>query len=169
MVCVAAVGIMVSVIARVRKMARRRCFVFIFCPFVFTVLFYNPNVFFIVEIDCVHYNDVDIININILPQILPVVNSYFEVFCEKFSTYAHAKKRTLKGTLKIKKRLNMKFHLREIRESKGFSIEELAKMANVAKGAIVQIESGDANPTLKTMHKLSRALLVNVWDLVEFD
>ena len=63
----------------------------------------------------------------------------------------------------------MKFHLREIRESKGISIEELAKMSKVAKSAIVRIEAGTANPTLKTMHKLSRALLVNVWQLVEFD
>ena len=58
-------------------------------------------------------------------------------------------------------------NLRKLREAKGLSQEKLARLSDVANNTIVKIEAGkNQNPTLDTLKKISKALDVNVDDLI---
>ena len=59
-------------------------------------------------------------------------------------------------------------NLRKLRESKGLSQEKLARLADVANNTIIKIEAGkNQNPTLDTLKKISKALNVNIDDLIK--
>ena len=49
----------------------------------------------------------------------------------------------------------------------GLSINELARMAGIAKSNLARMEAGEGNPSLETLWALSAALKVNVRDLIE--
>ena len=53
-----------------------------------------------------------------------------------------------------------------LRRALGLSFEGLAQKAGVAKGTLVQIEQGRANPAISTLCRLAAALQVSVADLV---
>jgi len=53
------------------------------------------------------------------------------------------------------------------RRERRLSLDRLAAVADVSKGALVQIENGDANPSIATLCKLAAALGVSVADLVQ--
>ena len=54
------------------------------------------------------------------------------------------------------------------REKKGLSQERLARLADVANNTVIKIEAGkNQNPTLDTLQKLSKALGVDIDDLIK--
>lgn len=53
-----------------------------------------------------------------------------------------------------------------LRRNHGLSFDGLAQRAGVAKGTLVQIEQGRANPSISTLCRLAAALDVSVADLV---
>ena len=55
--------------------------------------------------------------------------------------------------------------LHEIREEKGVSLRELAKLAGVSKTQINEIENGQSDPTLKTMCLIAKALNMKIEDI----
>jgi transcriptional regulator with XRE-family HTH domain len=55
--------------------------------------------------------------------------------------------------------------LREIRESKGLSQDDLVRLAKVAKGTIVGLELGRRKPRPSTRRKLAAALGVRPEDI----
>ena len=55
--------------------------------------------------------------------------------------------------------------LHEIREEKGVSLRELAKLAGVSKTQINEIENGQSDPTLKTMCRIAKALHMKIEDI----
>jgi len=60
-------------------------------------------------------------------------------------------------------------HLRALRASKKMTLERVAFAADVEISQIYRIEKGKINPTLTTLIALSRALEINIGDLVNAD
>ncbi|ABO49424.1 transcriptional regulator, XRE family [Desulforamulus reducens MI-1] len=58
-------------------------------------------------------------------------------------------------------------NLKQLREQKGLSQNQLAKLANVPQSAIHYIENGERNPGLQTVEKLADGLGVTLSKLVE--
>jgi len=59
-------------------------------------------------------------------------------------------------------------HLRDIRQSKGVSQEELGNMINVPQSTIGRIERGQTNPNLCLLIAIAKCLEVDIKDLVDF-
>ena len=57
--------------------------------------------------------------------------------------------------------------IRARRRDRRLSLDRLAALAGVSKGALVQVENGDANPSIATLCKLAAALGASVADLVQ--
>ncbi len=57
-------------------------------------------------------------------------------------------------------------NVRRLRRARGLSLAELGRLAGLAKGTLTQLEAGRANPTIDTLHTLSRALGSTLGDLV---
>jgi transcriptional regulator with XRE-family HTH domain len=57
--------------------------------------------------------------------------------------------------------------IRQLRKQQQLSQEELAAKAKVDLTSISEIESGLRNPSLKTLHKIARALQVSLGDLFQ--
>ena len=58
-------------------------------------------------------------------------------------------------------------NLKKLRKIRGFSQQDLAKIAGVAYNTIAKIEAGtNSNPTLETTLRLAKALGVNINELV---
>ena len=63
---------------------------------------------------------------------------------------------------------NITKNLRKLRESKGFSQEKLARLSDVSYNSIIKLETGGiTNPTIETLQKISKALEVQVDDLLK--
>lgn len=60
-------------------------------------------------------------------------------------------------------------HLKQIRESKGYSLSDLAAVSNLEKTAISRIENGRTNITFKTAIVLAIALEVKLKDVFDID
>lgn len=58
--------------------------------------------------------------------------------------------------------------IRKIRKQQKITQEQLAEMAKVEPRTIIAIEQGKSNPTLKTVHKLAKALKVHSSKLLPF-
>lgn len=58
-------------------------------------------------------------------------------------------------------------HLQQIRKEKKLTLEQLAKKSGVSRSMLSQIERGQANPTFGTLWNLSRALGLDMSELVE--
>ena len=57
----------------------------------------------------------------------------------------------------------------QIRKDKGIKQLELAAYASIDERVIRRIETGKANPTIKTLEKISQGLGVKVKDLFDFE
>ena len=60
-------------------------------------------------------------------------------------------------------------HIRKIRESKGISQETLAYNANIPVSQIGRIERGEINTTISTIFLLSKALNIDVSEIMSFN
>ena len=59
-------------------------------------------------------------------------------------------------------------HLRNLREKKGLSQEELAHRAEISYNSLNTIENGKLNPSLATLHAIADGLGVKVKELVDY-
>jgi transcriptional regulator with XRE-family HTH domain len=59
--------------------------------------------------------------------------------------------------------------IREIRESKGISQQDLAAACNFEKSNMSRIEAGKTNFTISTLYKISMALDVKLAELVDIE
>jgi len=58
-------------------------------------------------------------------------------------------------------------NLKKIRAEKGYSLEKVARLADLSLNTIVKIEGGaNINPTIDTLSKIAQALEVKVDDLL---
>jgi transcriptional regulator with XRE-family HTH domain len=57
--------------------------------------------------------------------------------------------------------------IRELRRTRRLSLDQLAARASVSKGMLVQIENGQANPSIAILCKVAAALGASVADLVQ--
>jgi transcriptional regulator with XRE-family HTH domain len=63
---------------------------------------------------------------------------------------------------------NLANNIKKLREAKGLSQEKLARLADVANNTLIKMESGEnKNPTLDTLKKVAKALVVSVDDLIK--
>ena len=54
-------------------------------------------------------------------------------------------------------------NLKNIRAEKGYSLEKVARLADLSLNTVVKIESGvNKNPTIETLSKMAKALEVDV-------
>lgn len=58
-------------------------------------------------------------------------------------------------------------NLQDFRHRHGFSLDQLARAAQVSKGTLVQIEQGRANPSIGVLCRIASVLRVSVADLVD--
>lgn len=59
-------------------------------------------------------------------------------------------------------------HIRQIRERKGMSQEQLAADAEIPYSSVNEIESGKTNPTIASLMALAEALQISINELVDF-
>lgn len=59
--------------------------------------------------------------------------------------------------------------IKEIRESKMISQQNLAAMCNFEKGNMSRIESGRTNTTIATIYKISQALGMKMIDILDVE
>lgn len=59
--------------------------------------------------------------------------------------------------------------IRELRESKGVSQQNLAAVCNFEKANLSRIEAGRTNPTVSTLYKISQALDIKLTELVDVE
>ena len=59
--------------------------------------------------------------------------------------------------------------LREVRQSKNLTLEELAKMTRMSKGHLSRIERQETEPTISTLVRLALALHVDVSKLYKVE
>ncbi len=58
-------------------------------------------------------------------------------------------------------------NLKKLRDKKGYSLERMARLADLSLNTIVKIENGvNQNPTIETLTKIAKALEVGVDDLI---
>lgn len=63
---------------------------------------------------------------------------------------------------------NISKNIKKMRETKEFSQEKLARLADVANNTVIKIEAGkNQNPTLDTLKKIAKALEISVDDLIK--
>jgi len=59
-------------------------------------------------------------------------------------------------------------NLKKLRAKRGYSLEKVARLANLSLNTIVKIENGvNKNPTIETLTKIAKALEVGVNDLIK--
>ncbi|RMD49979.1 MAG: XRE family transcriptional regulator [Ignavibacteria bacterium] len=59
-------------------------------------------------------------------------------------------------------------NLKRLRSKKGYSLEKVARLAELSLNTVVKIENGvNKNPTIETLMKLTKALEVDVNDLIK--
>lgn len=59
-------------------------------------------------------------------------------------------------------------NLKKIRAEKGYSLERVARLADLSLNTIVKIENGvNKNPTIDTLSKIAKALEIGVDDLIQ--
>ena len=63
---------------------------------------------------------------------------------------------------------NISDNLRKLRGKKGYSLEKIARLADLSLNTIVKVENGvNQNPTIETLTKIAKALEVGVVDLLK--
>lgn len=59
-------------------------------------------------------------------------------------------------------------NLKKLRVKKGYSLEKVARLADLSLNTIAKIENGvNTNPTIETLTKIANALEVGVDDLIK--
>lgn len=58
--------------------------------------------------------------------------------------------------------------IKELREAKGISQQELASLCDFEKSNMSRLEAGGTNPTIYTLFKISKALSVKLLDIINF-
>ena len=59
-------------------------------------------------------------------------------------------------------------NFKKLRAQKGYSLEKVARLADLSLNTIVRLESGtNKNPTIETLTKIAHALAVSVDDLIK--
>jgi transcriptional regulator with XRE-family HTH domain len=59
-------------------------------------------------------------------------------------------------------------NLKKLRNKKGYSLEKVARLADLSLNTIVKIENGvNQNPTIETLTKIAKALEIGVDDLIK--
>jgi len=59
-------------------------------------------------------------------------------------------------------------NFKNLRSKKGYSLERVARLADLSLNTIVKIENGvNKNPTIETLTKIAKALEVKVDDLIK--
>jgi transcriptional regulator with XRE-family HTH domain len=59
-------------------------------------------------------------------------------------------------------------NLKKLRAKKGYSLEKVARLADLSLNTVVKIENGvNKNPTFETITKLAKALEVPIDDLIK--
>ena len=59
-------------------------------------------------------------------------------------------------------------NFKKLRAQKGYSLEKVARLAEISLNTVVRLESGvNKNPTIKTLTRIAHALDVNVGDLIK--
>ena len=59
-------------------------------------------------------------------------------------------------------------NLKKLRDKRGYSLEKVARLADLSLNTIVKIENGvNQNPTIETLTKIAKALEVGVDDLIK--
>lgn len=68
-----------------------------------------------------------------------------------------------------KEKINLKFgyRLRQLREDNGFQQYEFAYYCGISEAYYGRLERGEFSPTLKILEKVSRALGINISELVK--
>lgn len=62
---------------------------------------------------------------------------------------------------------NLAFQLKKIRQQRSFSLDDLAKLTNVSKAQLAQIEKGESNPTVSTIWKIAAGLRISFSSLLQ--
>ena len=63
---------------------------------------------------------------------------------------------------------NISSNLKKLRSKKGYSLEKIARLADLSLNTIVKVENGvNQNPTIETLTKIAKALEVGVDDLIK--
>ncbi len=59
-------------------------------------------------------------------------------------------------------------NIKKLRNGKGYSLEKVARLADVSLNTVMRVESGvNKNPTIETLTKIAKALNVGVNDLLK--
>ena len=59
-------------------------------------------------------------------------------------------------------------NFKKLRAQKGYSLEKVARLADLSLNTVVRLESGvNKNPTIETLTRIARALDVSVDDLIK--
>lgn len=64
--------------------------------------------------------------------------------------------------------INLGVHIRQLREKKNLSQQDLANDCNVPKSQIARIERAKVNTTVRTLIKIANALHIEPKDLLNF-
>ena len=63
---------------------------------------------------------------------------------------------------------NISTNLKKLRHKKGYSLEKVARLADLSLNTIVKVENGvNKNPTIETLTKIAKALEVGVDNLIK--
>lgn len=62
--------------------------------------------------------------------------------------------------------MNLASNIKQLREARAFTQQKLAKLSNVPRPTIANLESGAANPTLSVLVKIAAALRVTIEELI---
>jgi transcriptional regulator with XRE-family HTH domain len=57
-------------------------------------------------------------------------------------------------------------NVKQLREARGLTQQQIAKVADVPRATWASLESGGANPTLAVVHRVARALSVSIDELI---
>ena len=70
--------------------------------------------------------------------------------------------------MKMEMSIKISENLKKLRRKKGYSLEKVARLADLSLNTIVKIENGvNKNPTIETLTKIAKALDVGVDDLIK--
>lgn len=64
-------------------------------------------------------------------------------------------------------RRNIGMQLRKIRQQRGMSLDEIAKLTDVSKALLFQMEKGESNPTVSTIWKIADGLKISFSSLLQ--
>src|SRR4051812_24463232 len=79
----------------------------------------------------------------------------------------HWRKASLSGMASADVALNLGRNIQQLREARGQSQQQIARLAEIPRATWANLESGAANPTLAVLIKVARALQVRLEELIE--